>query len=70
MSRQRGGRGGCLQGACDRRRGGLVGTPWARKTEVYAHEILKAVFYRLVTLRSGWEIQIPLRRIAFAHGRP
>ncbi len=46
----------------------LVGTPWVRRTEVYAHEILKAVFYRLVTLRSGWEFEIPLRRITFAHG--
>ena len=46
----------------------LIGTPWARKTKVYAHEILKAVFYRLVTLRSGWEFEIPLRRIPFAHG--
>ena len=48
----------------------LVGTPWIRKTEVYAQEILKEVFYRLLTLRSGWEYEIPLRRMPFSHGRP
>ena len=47
----------------------LVGTPWVRKTEVYAHEILKAIFYRMATLRSGWEWEIPLRRITHGHGR-
>jgi threonine dehydrogenase-like Zn-dependent dehydrogenase len=46
----------------------LVGTPWARTTEVYAQQILKAVFYRLLTLRSGWEYEIPLRRMPFSHG--
>ncbi len=46
----------------------LVGTPWLRKTEVYAQEILKEVFYRLLTLRSGWEYEIPLRSMPFAHG--
>ena len=35
---------------------------------MYAQEILKAVFYRLLTLRSGWEYEIPLRRMPFAHG--
>ena len=45
----------------------LVGTPWVRKTEIYAHEILNAVFYRLATLRSGWEFELPLRRMPFAN---
>ena len=45
----------------------LVGTPWVRKTEVYAQEILSAVFYRLATLRSGWEFELPLRRMPFTN---
>ena len=46
----------------------LVGTPWVRKTGVYAQEVLKAIFYRFATLRSGWEFEIPLRRITHGHG--
>ena len=45
----------------------LVGTPWVRKTEVYAQEILNAVFFRMATLRSGWEYEIPLRRLPFTN---
>ena len=45
----------------------LVGTPWVRNTEIYAQEILKAVFYRLATLRSGWEYALPLRRMPFVN---
>ena len=43
----------------------LVGTPWVRKTDIYAHPILNAVFYRLVKLRGGWEFEIPLRHVPF-----
>ena len=46
----------------------LVGTPWVRKTELYAQEVLKAIFYRFATLRSGWEFEIPLRRIPHGNG--
>ena len=48
----------------------LVGTPWVRNTEIYAQEILKAVFYRLATLRSGWEYALPLRRMPFCQPLP
>ncbi|MCX7805498.1 MAG: zinc-binding alcohol dehydrogenase [Planctomycetota bacterium] len=37
----------------------LVGVPWVRKTDIYAHEILRHVFYDFVDLRSGWEWEVP-----------
>lgn len=44
------------------RKGGevvMVGVPWERKTEIYAHEILHKVFHGYVILRSGWEWELP-----------
>lgn len=41
----------------------MVGVPWKRATEISAHELMQAVFFNLVTLRSGWEWEVPL------HGR-
>ncbi len=45
------------------RRGGelsLVGAPWGRgSAEVAAHEVLERVFAGYVTMRSGWEWQLP-----------
>jgi threonine dehydrogenase-like Zn-dependent dehydrogenase len=41
----------------------LVGVPWKAHTSILAHEILKAVFFNYVVLRSGWEFVLPL------HGR-
>ena len=37
----------------------LVGVPWQRKTELYAHELLYEVFHKYVVLRSGWEWELP-----------
>lgn len=37
----------------------LVGVPWRRQTEVYAHELLSLVFHKYVVLRSGWEWELP-----------
>lgn len=37
----------------------LVGVPWQRKTELYAHDIVHPVFHRYIHLRSGWEWQLP-----------
>jgi len=45
------------------RKGGevvLVGVPWKAYTSILAHEILNAVFFRYVALRSGWEWEVPL----------
>ena len=38
----------------------LVACPWRRLSDIYAHEILFAVFNRILLLRSGWEFEIPL----------
>lgn len=37
----------------------LVGVPWQRRTELFAHDLLHAVFHRYAVLRSGWEWQVP-----------
>ena len=37
----------------------LVGVPWQRKTDLYSHDLLHAVFHNYVVLRSGWEWEIP-----------
>jgi len=47
----------------------LVGVPWKRQTDIYAHEILHAVFHRWVVLRSGWEWELPRYAVDFQpHG--
>lgn len=38
----------------------MIGVPWKRHTELYAHDILHAVFNNFVLLRSGWEWEFPL----------
>ncbi len=43
----------------------LVGVPWRRQTEVFAHELLSLVFHRYVILRSGWEWELPLHAADF-----
>jgi len=49
--------------ACRAVRGGgevvLIGTPWRRRTDLFAHSLLREVFFRYVTLRSGWEWELP-----------
>jgi len=37
----------------------LVGVPWRRHTEAFAHELLSLVFHKYVVLRSGWEWELP-----------
>ena len=39
----------------------LVGTPWTPDPSVSAREILEPVHVRYVTLRSGWEWQLPVQ---------
>jgi threonine dehydrogenase-like Zn-dependent dehydrogenase len=38
----------------------LVGVPWKAHTGMLAHEILHAVFFGFVNLRSGWEWEVPI----------
>jgi threonine dehydrogenase-like Zn-dependent dehydrogenase len=53
-----------------RKRGEVVlcGVPWVAKTDRLAHELLFDVFYRYVTLRGGWEPEIPLTEKEFRRG--
>jgi len=44
----------------------LVGVPWRRRTEAYAHELLSLVFHKYVVLRSGWEWELPLHAADFS----
>lgn len=43
----------------------LVGVPWRRQTEIYAHALLDLVFRNYVVLRSGWEWELPLQTVGF-----
>ena len=47
----------------------LVGTPWARKSNIFAHHILKKVFFNFVILRSGWEHEIPMQSTGWPEDR-
>lgn len=42
-----------------------VAAPWSRRTEIYAHEILRLVFFNYLTVRSGWEWQLPMVNTPF-----
>ncbi len=51
------------------RKGGevvLVGVPWRRQTDAYAHDVLSLVFHKYVVLRSGWEWELPNHSADFA----
>lgn len=41
----------------------LVGVPWRKLSDHSAHDVTHAVFFNHVTLRSGWEWELPI------HGR-
>lgn len=38
----------------------LVGVPWRKLTDLSAHDLTHAVFFGLITLRSGWEWELPI----------
>ncbi len=38
----------------------MIGVPWRRQTEIFAHELVQAIFQRFVILRSGWEWELPI----------
>ncbi len=44
----------------------LVGVPWRKYTDLTAHDVLNAVFFNHVTLRSGWEWELPMHNRSFA----
>lgn len=43
----------------------LVGVPWRKYTDLTAHDITNAVFFKHVTLRSGWEWELPIHDHSF-----
>lgn len=45
----------------------LIGVPWQRRTELYSFELLNTMFYRYVTVRSGWEWRVPRFPERFSH---
>jgi threonine dehydrogenase-like Zn-dependent dehydrogenase len=52
------------------RKGGevvLIGAPWTARTNVSAHDLLHPIFFRYVTLRSGWEWELPMHTTDFRH---
>jgi len=38
----------------------LVAAMWQRRTELYAYDLLHAIFNRYVVVRSGWEWEVPM----------
>jgi len=50
------------------RKGGelsLVGVPWRRTTDTFAHELLRMIFSGYLKVYSGWEWSLPLHSCAF-----
>ncbi len=43
----------------------LIGTPWRKRSEQSAFDVLHPVFHRSVTLRGGWEWELPLHETGF-----
>lgn len=43
----------------------LVGVPWRKLTDYSAHDVMHAVFFNHVILRSGWEWELPLHSRGF-----
>lgn len=37
----------------------LVGVPWKRYTDITSQELLHSIFYNFLTIRSGWEWDMP-----------
>ena len=57
-----------LDGAATIRKGGelvLVGVPWRRNTDHSAFDLLHVIFHRYVTVRSGWEWEVPIHPTDF-----
>lgn len=38
----------------------LVGVPWNRTSDMYAHDLLREIFYAYLHVYSGWEWSLPL----------
>jgi hypothetical protein len=45
-----------------------IGAPWAQRNEATAHELLRLIFFNYLTVRSGWEWQLPNHPTNFRRG--
>ena len=45
-----------------------IGAPWAQRNEATAHELLRSIFFQYLTVRSGWEWQLPNHPTNFRRG--
>ncbi len=45
-----------------------IGAPWAQRNEATAHELLRLIFFNYLTVRSGWEWQLPNHPTPFRRG--
>lgn len=45
-----------------------IGAPWAQRNEATAHELLRLIFFKYLTVRSGWEWQLPNHPTPFRRG--
>lgn len=45
-----------------------VGAPWAQRNDATAHELLRLIFFNYLTVRSGWEWQLPRQPTNFRNG--
>ncbi|MBA2479699.1 MAG: zinc-binding dehydrogenase [Planctomycetes bacterium] len=50
-----------------RRRGEVVlaGTPWSKKTDISAFDLMTEIFHRFAVVRSGWEWEVPVHPTDF-----
>ena len=46
----------------------LIGAFWRQQTDLSMHPLLRTVFHHFLTIRSGWEYEIPWHRDAFDPG--
>ena len=42
-----------------------VAAPWSKRTQIDAHELLHMIFFNYLTVRSGWEWELPLHDTPF-----
>ena len=45
-----------------------IGAPWSQRNDATAHELLRLIFFNYLTVRSGWEWQLPEHPTAFRCG--
>lgn len=45
-----------------------IGAPWAQRNDATAHELLRLIFFNYLTVRSGWEWQLPNHPTNFRRG--